>query len=65
MKFKIGDKVKIIGHKGGTFHNHKIGDIGKVTSLSRISCLVVVGRVTQYVNFSDLKKVKVRKSNNP
>lgn len=60
MKYKVGDKVKITGHKGQKIkHCHKVGDIGYIQNFSDIgNCKVIVDKLPQWVEECDLKLVK-------
>lgn len=61
--YRVGQRVKVIGNKGGTKHCHKIGSIGKVIEISSVSCKVLVGKgnLWQWVNFIDLSPYPTRK----
>ena len=56
-KFKVGDKVKIVENSSGSAN--KAGEIGVVTYVDEITCLVEVvkGRKGCYHVFSDLELV--------
>ena len=61
--YRVGTKVKVIGHKGRIKHHHKIGSIGKVVVIDSLSCKVLVGKgnLWQWVSFIDLSPYPTRK----
>ena len=68
MKFKKGDKVKIIGNdKQGTnsiYHSHKIGEIGIITTVEPYAVSVTVRRKSQWVEYEDVKKISSKHLSN-
>ena len=62
--YRVGQRVKVIGNRGGIKHGHKIGSIGKVIEISSLSCKVLVGEGSdwQWVNFIDLSLLPKRKA---
>ena len=59
--YRVGQKVKVIGHKGKLIHHHKIGEIGEIASVSKNVCGVEVKGFLQYINLIDLSPYPTRK----